>query len=330
MADLTTRYLGLELKNPVIVSSSGLTNSVEKIQQAEENGAAAVVLKSMFEEQLNVDAGKSVAGQGLDDFPEARMQMETYAKDNSVNDYLELIKNSKAEVNIPVIASINCIGTTIKWFDFAARIEDAGADAIELNVNVVPTDRGRDSLFYEQIYYEIIDKVKETVKIPVAIKIGPHFTNILNVVQNLFYKHKVDGVVLFNKFYEPDIDIKKEEFTSAEIFSAPKDVSLPLRWIGLLAGDLKRFDISASTGIHDGEAAIKLLLAGAKTVQVCSSLYKNGIQYVKEIVDFVEKWPEEKGYKSIDDFRGKMSYNRKDEAQQYERSQFMRYYSSRE
>lgn len=326
MANLTTHYLGVELQNPVIVSSSGLTSTLENLKKCQAARAGAVVLKSLFEEQINHEAGREVNG-GLSKYPEARQTMIEYAKENTLNEYLELIKKAKAELSIPVIASINCIESKTQWYEFASQIEQAGADALELNINIVPTDRSKDAAFYENIYYGIVDSVKNETHIPVAVKIGSHFTNILQFVSNLHFKSKADGVVLFNSFYEPDIDIDTRQFTTAPVFTSPKDVKLPLRWIGLLASSLTRFDISASTGVHSPGAAIKLLLSGARSVQVCSVLYEKGIEHLKTIVEGIEHWMQQNNIQTIGEFRGSMSYSKDGGADIYERSQFMKHYS---
>jgi len=320
MSHLETTYLGLKLKNPVIVGSSGLTSSIEKIKKIEEMGAGAVVLKSIFEEQIKHEAGSLANGAHT---PEALDYLNYYVKNNSVQEYLDLIKKAKQEVKIPVIASINCISAK-EWVDFAKQIENAGADALEINVFVLPNDRNANADKYENIYFELAEKLKSTVKIPFAFKLSSYFTNLVGFVQKL----NVPGVVLFNRFYAPDIDIDNLKFTAAEVFSSPSDIRNSLRWVGIISSKVTKTDIAASTGIHDGKAAVKQLLAGAKVVQVCSSLYKNGIDHLGTIIKDIETWMNKHGYKSIDEFRGKMSYDKIDDPLIYERSQFMKYFSS--
>ncbi|MBN2610601.1 MAG: dihydroorotate dehydrogenase-like protein [Bacteroidales bacterium] len=323
MVNLNTKYLGLDLKSPVIVSSSGLTSSVDKVAKLEEYGAGAVVLKSLFEEQISFEAGNLI---DKSDYPEAQDYIHGYVKDNSVEEYLKLIEGSKKKVKIPVIASINCISGK-DWVAYAKNIESAGADAIELNVFIVPTDEKKSSEKYETVYYDIVEKVKTKTKLPVAVKIGLHHTNLLNLVNNLYYRG-ASGVVLFNRFYAPDIDIKAMKFTAAEVFSSPSDIRNSLRWVGIIAGKDIKVDISASTGIHDGAAVIKLVLAGAVTVQMCSALYKHGAEYLKQVTDFVKNWLESKNYKNLDEIRGMMSYRRISDPAIYERAQFMKYFSN--
>lgn len=323
MIDLSTNYMGLNLKNPIIVSSSGLSNSAEKVARASQNGAGAVVLKSLFEEQILHEASDLIRH---NDYPEAEDYIRTYATANSVETYLKIIEDSKKAVDIPVIASINCVSGD-EWVDFAKRIEEAGADALELNIYIVTTDENIESKQYEIKYYKIIQEIKKRIKIPVAIKIGSYFSNLVYFVKQL--KHNgADAVVLFNRFYEPDIDINEMKFTAAEVFSSPSDLQRSLRWVGIISSEVSDIDISASTGIHDGVAAIKQLLAGAETVQICSTLYKNGFGKINDILEFINYWMKQKGYESIRDFRGKMSYKKIPNSQIYERAQFMKYFAS--
>lgn len=322
MANLKTSYLGLLLNNPVIVSSSGLTSSVEKIVKLEENGAGAVVLKSLFEEQIKFEAGNLIDDS---DYPEAQDYIMNYLKDNSVDEYLQLIEKAKKSVKIPIIASINCISAS-DWTSWAKNIESAGADAIELNVFIVPIDENRSAEKYELLYYDIIERVKEVTKLPLAIKIGSHHTNLLNLVNHIYYRG-ASGVVLFNRFYSPDIDLDGMKFTTAEVFSSPSDLRNSLRWVGIISGKIDKIDISASTGVHDGAAVVKQLLAGAKTVQVCSVLYKKGVDYLEKIIEFVDNWMDKRKIKNLDEIRGRMSYKRIPDPAVYERSQFMKYFS---
>ncbi|MFP4023333.1 MAG: dihydroorotate dehydrogenase-like protein [Thiohalospira sp.] len=320
MSRLETTYLGLKLKNPVIVGSSGLTSSIDKIKEIEKKGAGAVVLKSLFEEQINFEAG-SLADSS--DSPEALDYVKYYTKNNTVQEYLELIRKAKAEVKIPVIASINCVSAK-DWVDFAKKIEQAGADALEVNVFVLPNDRNAPGEKYESIYFDLADKLKKIITIPFAFKLGSHFSNLVGFIQKLH----VPGVVLFNRFYAPDIDIDQMKFVSAEVFSSPSDIRNSLRWVGIVSSKISRVDIAASTGVHDGKAVIKQILAGATAVQVCSTLYKNGIGQLENIIADLETWMKKNGFDHINEFRGKMSYHKIDDPLVYERSQFMKYFSS--
>ena len=323
MINLETSYLGLTLKNPVIVSSSGLTNSIDKLKKIEKSGAGAVVLKSLFEEQINYEAGSLIMDH---DYPEAEDYIRNYTKENSVAQYLDLIEQAKKTISIPVIASINCVSAS-DWVKFTRQIEAAGADAIELNVFSLPTDKNLEGSDYEKLYFELAQSVKAVTRLPVSMKIGNHFTNPVNLVYKL-YSLGIKGVVLFNRFYEPDIDIHKLSLTAADVFSSPSEIRQALRWVAIISDKVNQMDVSASTGIHSGEAMIKQLLAGADTVQVCSVLYKNGIEYLETMIQEVTDWMKSNGFTSVNDLRGKMSYRSIPDPALYERSQFMKYFSS--
>lgn len=322
MPNLEVSYMGLKLKNPVIAGSSGLTASVGKIRSLEEAGAGAVVLKSLFEEQINYEAGSLIMNH---DYPEAEDYIRNYTKSNSVDNYLSLIEEAKNAVSIPVIASINCVSAS-DWVGFSKRIEEAGADGLELNVYFLPTDKFMEPSEYEKIYYDLVSRVTAIVKIPVSVKLGNNFTNLLGVVDRI-YALGAKGVVLFNRFYEPDIDIESMKLSTADVFSNPSDLRHVLRWTALVSDRVSLVDISASTGVHSWEAVVKQLLAGAKTVQVCSLLYKNGLKEVTSLVRGLEEWMEKKGFGSVGEFRGRMSYRKIPDPSVYERSQFMKYFS---
>ncbi len=322
MVDLSVRYAGLELKSPVIVSSSGLTSSVERIIKIAQSGAGAVVLKSLFEEQIQYDIGKMDTG---GDYPEAGDYLKTYARENSLSSYLELISQAKNAVDIPVIASVNCYSSA-EWVDFTVRMEEAGADAIELNIYYLANDRKKDPRSYESVYLKILEDVKKRVSIPVIVKLGMHFTNLSWMAEELAVRGAA-AIVLFNRFYAPDINTDNLTMGSAEVLSSPTDIRYSLRWVGIISSEVERLDIAASTGVHSGLGAVKQLLAGAEAVQVCSVLYRNGVDYLKNIIGEMKAWMEKKQYSAVDEFRGKMNYaNLKDPAV-YERAQFIKYFS---
>lgn len=322
MIDLNITYAGLALKSPVIVSSSGLTGSVERIKKIAQAGAGAVVLKSLFEEQIKHEEGKLSEGS---DYPEAADYIRTYARENSLDDYLSLIRGAGEQVDIPVIASINCVRAD-EWIDFASSIEDAGADAIELNIYFLPIDKDKDPRTYEKAYLELVSKVKEKTKLPLIVKLGPGFSNITWMVHQL-YQRGARAVVLFNRFYAPDINTNDLSFISSEVLSSPADIRNSLRWIGIVSSQVEEIDLAASTGVHSGLAVVKQILAGAKAVQICSVLYRNGIDYIHDMITEMKKWMEKHGYTSPDDFRGKMNYNSLRDPSVYERAQFMKHFS---
>jgi dihydroorotate dehydrogenase (fumarate) len=325
MNRLTTNYLGFTLKSPLIVSSCGLTSSLENLIKAEENGAGAVVLKSLFEEQINHHIKSLSVFTG---HPESDDYIAGYTKSHSVDEYLELILQAKKNLSIPVIPSINCYSSS-GWTDFARKIADAGADALEVNVFFMPVDRKKSSAESEKIYFDVIEKLKSSVTIPVAVKIGFRFSNILYMIDQ-FYNRKVEGVVMFNRFYEPDFDIEKMTITSSQVFSSREEQRYVLRWIGMASAQKIKIDISASTGVRAGLDAVKYILAGADTVQVCSVLYQKGIPFLGDMNKQLNDWMEGKGFTSINDFRGKLNYLNVEKPSVFERTQFMKYFSSRD
>ncbi len=323
MVDLKTTYVGLQLDNPIIVSSSGLLDNIDKVRRMADQGPGAIVLKSLFEEQIIFDAGRLIEDYS---YPEAADYIRGYSKSNTVGEYLDLISQSKTKISQPVFASINCISGT-DWTTFAKQIEDAGADALELNIFILPVD-GEQPERIEKSYFDILEKVRQATSIPLVAKISPYFSNLIYMV-NQFHAIGLQGVVLFNRLYEPDIDLKEMKITAAEVFSSPTDIRQSLRWISLISDKFRKIDISGSTGIHDADSALKILLAGAKTAQVCSVLYKNGPEYLKTIISGMESWMVEHKFDTVDDFRGKMSYRNYSDPRTWERAQFMRYYSNR-
>ncbi len=329
MADLSTKYLGILLRNPIVIGSSGLTNSVEDIVKLEKNGAGAVVLKSIFEEQIMLEADwrmKKAEEDGLlyTEYSETLDYIDLHIKEKELNSYLELIQEVKKKTMIPIIASVNAV-SSLEWVSFARQIEEAGADALELNAFVMPFGFEKTCTDNEQTYFNIMKKVKQLVKIPVSMKISPYFSNLGNVILKL-EENGADGLVLFNRFASPDIDIQKIKVTSADVLSTPVEMSNTLRWIAIMANRVK-MDLAASTGVHDGEAVVKQLLAGATVTQVTSAIYKHGAEYIPKLVNFLSDWMDDKGFNYVDQFRGKLSQAATENPEVYERVQFMRYFS---
>lgn len=328
MSNLETTYLGLKLKNPLVAASSGLTGSVEKIAELANAGIGAVVLKSIFEEQINGEVTSMLSKDNQNsDYSEAVDYIKGYLRDNTIRKHIELIETAKKTVNIPVIASVNCVSGE-EWTTFSKDFQDAGADALELNIFYIPTDRHEKPGVVEQLYFDVLRKVKMQVSIPVAVKFGIYHSNILGMAEKL-KANGASGIVMFNRFYEPDINVETLELTSSEIFSSPSDIRRSLRWVGMVSSAVSNLDIAASTGIHDSNAVIKQLLAGAQVAQLCSTLYLHGVNIVPEMLsgisDFMKKW----NFKKIDDFRGRLSYKNIPNPMFYERSQFMKYFSTR-
>ena len=317
--------MGFTLKNPIIVGSSGLTNSVENIIEIEKNGGAAVVLKSLFEEQINHTINKTMHG-NVDNFsyPEADDYISNYTRDNDVDNYLKLIKGAKEAVQIPIIASINCVSST-DWVSFARKIQDAGADGLELNIFILPSDPKHDGTQNEAIYFDIIEKVKKEVTIPIAIKISSYFSGLANTALKLSWTG-IKGLVLFNRFFSPDIDIDNFKVTATNVFSHPEELAISLRWVAMLSSRL-HCDMAASTGVHDGASVIKQLLAGAQAVQIASVLYKKGFEQIGVMIKDLEEWMDKHSFENVDNFVGKMSIKEADNPAAYERVQFMKHFS---
>ena len=315
--------MGLTLESPVIIGSSSLTSSLSKMKAAEDSGAGAVVMKSLFEEQINYSIASSADTPG---YPESDDYLSYYTKTHEVDGYLNLIESAKKSVRIPIIPSINCISSET-WIDFARNIQNAGADALEINMFFLPVSSKVSPSQSEKMYLDLVEKLKSTISIPFAIKIGQRFSNILYLFDQ-FYQRGVDAVVMFNRFYEPDIDIDRMTIIPSAVFSNPDDRRYVLRWIAMASALKLGMNISASTGVHSGADAIRYLLAGADTVQVCSALYSRGVQFLASMNTEIEEWMNGKGYKSVDDFRGKLNYSSIDRPTVFERTQFMKYFSS--
>ena len=321
MADLSVSFMGLELKNPLIVSSSSLTNTVSKIKRCEYAGAAAVVLKSLFEEQIEFETKRLEEESRPYPHPEAFDYVRQSGMRMGQDEYLKLIEEAKAAVTIPVIASLNCV-TPKWWTNYATQIASAGADAIELNIAILPADLKLTSDEIEKTYIRIVESLCTKVDLPIAAKIGPYFTSLPQTVTAL-KSAGLSALVLFNRFYQLDIDIEKFELTPGYHLSSPEEIYLSLRWIAILASYVD-CDLAASTGVHDGAGVIKQLLAGANAVQVCSNLYLKGLDRIGQMIKELESWMAKHNFKTINDFRGKMSRDSSNQPEYYERLQYIK------
>ncbi len=325
MANLSTTYMGLKIKSPVIIGSSGITNSISNIEKCAKMGAGAIILKSLFEEQILHEAHHTVQQDTSSNYyPEAEDYIRNYTKQNSIQLYLDLIKEAKAKVDIPIIASINCSSAS-EWTSFAKSIEAAGADGLELNIFVMPSDTNRSGAENEQIYFDIVNKVKEETKLPISVKLSYHFSSLASTLEKLSWTG-VKSLTLFNRFFSPDIDVDKFEVKSSFVYSKAEDLGISLRWIALMS-DRVRCELSASTGVHNGDAVIKQLLAGAQTVQLASVLYKDGLDSLGQMLQRLESWMDEKGFQDIASFQGKMSISKASNPGAYERVQFMKHFA---
>ena len=324
--DISTRYLGMELKNPVLVGAGPLTMTAKGVEGCAKAGAGAVVLNSLFEEQLRhdtADTRTAIEQQALGhseayEYLDADIEMQ-YAS----RDYLRLIQDCKAAVDIPVIASVNCSSATF-WQEFSSQIQLAGADALEMNIAIYPDEVGRTAATIEDEYIEAVRVARSVVSIPIAVKLGPFFTSLPNMLCRLAAAG-ADGFVLFNRFYPPAIDIDAQAMTMGARRSSPVEVAGPLRAIGLCEGEVPG-DFAASTGVHDGADLVRLLLAGASVAQVVTTLLENGRERLAEMLTFLQTWMRQHGYASVDEFRGKLAEVRNPGAGFFSRLQYMAMY----
>ena len=324
MNRLETSFAGLRLKNPIIVSSSGLTDTAVKNQRWAQAGAGAGVLKSLFEEQILMEAD------WLGDpnmYPEGSDYLVEYVKEHKLEEYLRLIRESKQLCDIPVIASINCYRES-DWIAFAERIEQAGADAIEVNILALQSAVHYPYGTFEQRHISILSRIKQHVGIPIIMKLGSNFTNPIALINQL-YANGAAAVVLFNRFYRPDIDIDKLQQTAGETFSNDSELSEALRWIGIASAAVPRIDYAASGGVHSAEAVIKALLAGASAVEVCSALYLHSAALIEEFKKSICSWMDRQGMQSIPQFKGLLNNKDLTGVNTFERIQFLRYFSGR-
>jgi dihydroorotate dehydrogenase (fumarate) len=322
--DLSTKYLGMQLRTPLVASASPLSQEVSGIRSLEDAGASAVVLYSLFEEQLrqealelerNLNAGTESFAESLTYFP------RTSEFHTGPEGYLNHIRKAKDAVSIPIIASLN--GSTLGgWTKFARQVEQAGADAIECNIYFIPTNTEIDGAEVEKIYTDILREVKTAVHIPVAAKLSPFFSNLANMANRLD-QIGTDGLVLFNRFYQPDIDLEELEIKPNVFLSSAHELRLPLTWIGILYGRI-RANLAATTGVHGSEDVIKLLMVGADVTMLCSTLLRHGIGHLRHIEQGVRKWMEEHEYESVHQMQGSMSQLRCPDPGAFERAQYMR------
>lgn len=322
--DLTTKYMGMTLKSPLVVSASPLSKNLDGIKRIEDSGAAAMVMYSVFEEQIEHEQKELhyLTTVGTESFAESLSYFPEVEEFNLGPDqYLDLIRKAKESVEIPVIASIN--GKTHGgWTDFAKQMQQAGADGIELNIYNIPTSLTQSSQEIENNYIEILKSVKNAVNIPVALKVSPYFTNFTYMAKK-FDEAGADSLVLFNRFYQPDINLDELEVEPHIILSNPTDLRLPMRWIAILKGRIFA-DLAATSGIHYGEDVIKMLLVGSNVTMLCSTLLRYGVDYVKDIQDEVVEWMTEHEYESVMQLQGSMSQLNVADPSSYERAQYMK------
>ncbi len=322
--DLSTQYLGLKLRTPLVPSASPLSEEIDSIKQMEDAGAAAVVLYSLFEEQLTQD--RAELDHHLEHGTFSFAESLTYFPDLKdfrlgPEEYLKHIANTKKAVKIPIIASLN--GSSVGgWTEYAKAIQQAGADALELNVYYIPTDMDLSSSQIEQTYLDILKAVKSTVTIPVAVKLSPFFTNFANMAKRLD-QAGANGLVLFNRFYQPDIDLESLEVKPNILLSTPMAMRVPLRWIALLYGRLKA-NLAATSGIHRATDVLKMLMAGADITMLCSALLRHGLRQIGVLERDLVAWMEEHEYESVKQLKGSLSQKNCPDPSAFERAQYMK------
>ncbi|MFZ2486724.1 MAG: dihydroorotate dehydrogenase-like protein [Anaerolineae bacterium] len=322
--DLTTTYMGLHLKNPLVPSATPLVRNLDNIRRMEDAGAAAITLFSLFEEQIEHEEEK--LNYYLDFHSHSNPEAMTYfPEQNDYNagpgQYLELIRKAKDAIGIPVIASLNGISNG-GWIEYASRIQQAGADALEVNLYFLPTSPDLDSATIEQVYIDVIKHVKQAVSIPVAVKLSPYFTALPRLATSLD-NAGADALVLFNRFYQPDLDIEDLSVTPHLVLSTSDELRLPLRWIAILYSHLN-CSLALTTGVHTPEDALKGLMAGADVVNTTSALLHNGIGHITTLLDGITQWMEEHEYDSVDMLKGSLSQRKVADPAAFERANYMR------
>jgi dihydroorotate dehydrogenase (fumarate) len=324
MVDLTTTYLGLQLKNPIIASASPISKKLSGIRSLEDAGASAVVMYSLFEEQIVHEslALDHYLNQGTESYAESVTYFPDLGHYNvGSDDYLELIHKAKQSVNIPVIGSLNGYSTG-GWIEHAKKIEQAGADALELNVYYLATDMNLTSQELEQSYVDLVKDVSSQIHIPLAIKLNPYFTALPNLCGKLV-QSGASGLVLFNRFLQPDLDIETLEVTPNVILSTSDEMRLPLRWVALLYGRVQA-DLALTSGVHTAQDALKALMAGASATMVASCLLKNGVKHIGHLLADMQTWMETYEYQSVQQMKGSMSQQAVADPAAFERANYMK------
>lgn len=323
MIKLDTKYMGLDVKSPIIMGSCGLSNNMEYMEKMEAMGAGAIILKSIFEEQIIFDIKKNTNQVApVDHYGDSYEYIAARVSSDSMSHFFAHVAEAKKHVSIPIVGSINCFSFE-NWLNYAKRFQDAGCDAIELNMAILPYETSMSADDIERFFTKVINTLKRSISIPIAIKISNSFTDMAKFMQTLSWTG-IQCITMFNKPLNIDINIDNLTLTHADSLSVPQEIYTPLRWIAILANKL-RCEISASTGVHTADDVVKLLLAGAQTVQVVSSIYRNGIAYLQTLNDGLRSWMEAHDMESIDQFRGRLALKQGEEASMLLRTQFMKY-----
>ena len=321
MHTLKTSFAGIELKNPIIIGSCGRTNDAANIKAFEDAGAAAVVLKSLFEENIT---RQTTSMTDISAHSEEADYLRSYLRSEMLHEYIELIRSAKLLCSIPVIASINCF-TEGEWTEFAAAIEQAGADALELNVMSIRTSVNYTDGDFERLHIDIIKSVRQRIGIPVIVKLGSGLTNPVSLISKL-HAYGAAGTVLFNRLYRPDIDIEKMEYTSGGVFGTSEELSASLRWTGLASAAVRQMSFALSGGVLSGDDVVKAILAGASAVEVCSAVYRSGTEWIASASARISEWQARHGFGSPSEYCGRMNARDTENAERLERTQFLKYF----
>ena len=321
MSDLSTTFMGIPLKSPIVVAASSISSMIDRVQMAERVGAGALVIRSLFEEQIQVEQQRfddylSVGGES---FPEALSYFPAI-EHGQADEHLMWVEKTRKAVKMPLIASLNAVSRG-SWVEYARQLESTGVDGLELNVYIMGTNPDRSGAELEQELLDIVQSVKSVVKIPIAVKLSPYYASTLNVAIGLD-KLGVEALVLFNRFVRPTVDVESETLINEMFWSSPEEMRLPLNRVARIFGHIKA-DMALNTGVHSGEDVVRAILVGATVVQVASALFVHSIPYISTMLRDIEAWMGEKGYDSLDDFRGKMSQKNCDDPFAFERAQYV-------
>ncbi|MDD2487951.1 MAG: dihydroorotate dehydrogenase-like protein [Bacteroidales bacterium] len=323
---ISTKFMGFNIKSPIVVGSCGLTSNIETLKKIEQAGAGAVILKSLFEEQITqeMNVNIKVYSANFSGYPEAYNYIQEHTKGEAISNYINLIKEAKKNLTIPVIASINCI-TASEWLPFVKMVEDAGADGIELNMFILPSDISLSHEDIERLYEDIVHIIKRATSLPISLKISHYFSSLTRFAQKISWLG-ITNLNIFNRFYQSDINIDTLETIPVNIKSNQDELFNTIRWTAIISPEI-RCNLTSGSGVHKTEDVIKLLLAGADTVQIVSVLYDEGLNFIVEANNKLQKWMEQKGFSSINQFKGKLSVKKNKDASAFHRVQFMKYYS---
>ena len=323
--NIETKFMGLNIKSPIVVGSCGLTTNIETLKKIEQAGAGAVILKSVFEEQILQEMSNNASMSHTFEYADETYDyIVAHTEKQSLAKYIGLIKSAKEAVSIPIIASVNCVSSS-QWINLTSRIEQAGADGVELNMFILPSDVNLTTDAVEKFYEKVIHDIKKTIKIPVSVKISSYFSSLARFAQKISWMG-IDNLNIFNQFSKQDINIDTMTIEPANVFSSPNSLHKTIRWTAILA-NVVHCPIMAGGGVHKPQDVIKLLLVGANTVQTVSAVYEQGVSFIGESIAFLKEWMQKNNFENLDDFRGKLAVAKNNESSAFLRVQFMKYFA---